>query len=270
MTVRERRARTATPFALVPPAAIGALFLFVPALALVVRAPWSDLLDIYRRNDFADALRISIVTAVEATVVSLVFGIPLAWVLARVRFRGMAVVRAFVTLPLVLPPVVAGIALFYALGRLGIVGQYLYSWFGIALPFSQPGIVLAQTLVAMPFLVVTVEGAFRTSDRRLEEAAATLGASRLRVFTRVTLPLVTPSLVAGTVLCWARALGEFGATQIFGGNLPGVTQTMPTLTFAAFQNRPEDAIALSLPLMAVALLILLTLRDKWLRPAANS
>lgn len=270
-----RRSRAATgvnpPLLLVPPAAIGAVFLFLPAIALVVRAPWHHLLDIYRRDDFADALRISVVTASEATAASLVVGVPLAWLLARLRFRGIAVIRALVTLPLVMPPVVGGVALFYALGsRHGIVGRYLYEWFGIALPFSQPGIVLAQIFVAMPFLVVTMEGAFRTADRGLEEAAATLGASRLRVFTRVSLPLVVPSVIAGSVLCWARALGEFGATQIFGGNLQGLTQTMPTLVLEAFQRRPEDAIALSLPLMAVALVILLTLRDSWLRPAASS
>jgi molybdate transport system permease protein len=264
------RRRSAIPLALVPPAGIGAAFLLLPALALVVRAPWRELPEIYHRNDFGDALRISVITAVEATAVSLIFGVPLAWMIARVRFPGMSVVRAVVTLPLVLPPVVGGVALFYALGRLGIVGQSLYSWFGIALPFSQPGIVLAQTFVAMPFLVVTLEGAFRSADRSLEEAAATLGANRLRVFTRVTLPLVVPSLAAGTVLCWARALGEFGATQVFGGNLQGITQTMPTLVLQAFHTRPQDAVALSLPLMAVALLILMALRDRWLRPAASS
>ena len=137
---------------------------------------------------------------------------PLAWVLARVAVPGMGIVRAVVTMPLVLPPVVGGVALFLAFGRNGYVGRYLNSWFGLSLPFTQHGIVLAQTFVAMPFLVVTVEGAFRTADRGLEEAAATLGAARLRIFSRVTLPLVIPSLVAGSVLCWARALGEFGAT----------------------------------------------------------
>jgi molybdate transport system permease protein len=150
------------------------------------------------------------------------------------------------------------------------VGRYLSSWFGVELPFTQHGIVLAQTFVAMPFLIVTVEGAFRTADRGLEEAAATLGASRLRIFGRVTLPLVLPSLIAGTVLCWARALGEFGATVLFGGNISGSTQTLSTLVYTAFQTEPENAIALSLPLMLVAVIILGALRDKWLRPAAVS
>ena len=140
----------------------------------------------------------------------------------------MGVVRAIVTVPLVLPPVVGGVAIFAAFGRNGMLGGAIRTVFGADLPFTYPSIVLAQTFVAMPFLVVTVEGAFRTADRGVEEAAATLGASRLRIFTRVTLPLVLPSVVAGSVLCWARALGEFGATLLVGGNIPGLTQTLPT------------------------------------------
>ncbi len=172
--------------------------------------------------------------------------------------------------PLVLPPVVGGVVLFLAFGKNGVVGRYLDSWFGLTLPFSQHGIVLAQVFVAMPFLVVTVEGAFRTADRGIEEAAATLGATRARIFARVTLPVILPSLVAGTVLCWARALGEYGATQLFGGNVQGRTQTMPTLIYTRFNTVPEDAVALSLLLMVISLVILAGLRDKWLRPAASA
>ena len=168
------------------------------------------------------------------TAISLVIGTPLAWILARRRFPGKSLVRAIVTLPLVLPPVVGGVAMFYAFGRTGVIGRYLQDWFGIDLAFTQFGVVLAETFVAMPFLIVTLEGAFRSSDRGLEEAAATLGASRLRVLTRVTLPLVVPSLIAGAVLCWARAIGEYGATQLFGGNTAGTTQTMPTLIGTVF------------------------------------
>jgi molybdate transport system permease protein len=258
-----------TPLALFPPALLGVLFLALPVLGLVLRAPWSHLAQIYSHNNLRDALRISLTTSLTATLVSLVLGVPLAWVLARVRLPGMAVVRAVVTLPLVLPPVVGGVALFLALGRKGFVGRYLDSWFGIDLAFTQTGVVIAEAFVAMPFLVVTMEGAFRTADRRLEEAATTLGASRLRTFGFVTLPLVLPSLVAGLVLCWARAIGEFGATLIFGGNVPGATQTMPTLILDAFQNQPEDAVALSLPLMLVAVVVLGALRDRWLRPVAS-
>jgi molybdate transport system permease protein len=264
--------RSRTPLLLVPPAAIGAIFLALPAVALILRAPWSSLGAIYRRYAFWEALRISIVVSLEVTAISLVIGTPLAWVLARRRFRGLALLRAVVTLPLVLPPVVGGVAMFYAFGRNGVVGRYLDEWFGFTLPFTQFGIVLAQIFVAMPFLVITLEGAFRGSDRSLEEAAATLGASRLRVFSRVTLPLVTPSLIAGSVLCWARAIGEFGATAIFGGTQPGSTETMPTLVLKVFtiSGDPEAAVALSLPLMLVAIVVLVALRDKWLRSAPAS
>jgi molybdate transport system permease protein len=264
------RAGARTPRLLVPPAAVGVVFLVLPTLALLVRAPWSSLARIYRSNDVVSAMRLSLETSLQALLVSLLLGVPLAWLLARGSFPGLSAVRALVTVPLVLPPVVGGVALFLALGRTGIVGRYLYDWFGMTVPFTQQAVVLAEAFVAMPFLVVTVEGAFRTADRGLEEAAATLGARRLRVFGRVTLPLVLPSLVAGAVLCWARALGEFGATVLFGGNIAGITQTMPTLVLSAFNNRPEDAVALSLPLMLVALVILGVLRDQWLRPAASA
>jgi molybdate transport system permease protein len=270
MTPRRASTGLGTPALLFPPALIGVLFLLLPTLGLLLRAPWSSLNRIYGHSDIADAMRISLITSLDATALSLLFGVPLAWMLARLAVPGMGVVRAIVTMPLVLPPVVGGVALFLALGRHGYVGRYLYSWFGLSLPFTQHGIVLAQTFVAMPFLVVTVEGAFRTADRGLEEAAATLGAARLRIFSRVTLPLVLPSLVAGSVLCWARAIGEFGATVLFGGDTPGSTQTMTTLVLDAFQNQPEDAVALSLPLMLLAVVILAALRDKWLRPIASS
>jgi molybdate transport system permease protein len=260
------------PLLLIPPAAIGAALLVVPAVALVVRAPWSNLGAIYSEYQFWDALRLSIQTSLEVTAISVVVGTPLAWILARARFPGKSLLRAAVTLPLVLPPVVGGIALFYALGQHGIVGQYLYRWFGWSIPFTQFGIVLAGTFVSMPFLVVTVEGAIRSSDRGLEEAASTLGASRFRVFTRVTLPLITPSLALGSVLCWARAIGEFGATTIFGGNIPKETLTMPVLVLRVFQvsGDPEGATALSLPLMAVAIVVLVMLRDRWLLRAPTA
>jgi molybdate transport system permease protein len=261
-----------TPLLLVAPAAVGAALLIVPAIALVVRAPWSELGAIYRKYQFWDALRISIETSLEVTAISLVIGTPLAWILARARFPGKSLLRAAVTLPLVLPPVVGGIALFFALGRQGVVGQYLYRWFGWSIPFTQFGIVLAGTFVSMPFLIVTVEGAIRSADRGLEEAAATLGASRSRVFSRVTLPLIVPSLALGSVLCWARAIGEFGATTIFGGNIAGSTLTMPVLAMRVFQvsGDPEGSVALSLPLMAVAIVVLVTLRDRWLRPVPST
>jgi molybdate transport system permease protein len=270
-TSRTRPRRAASlPLPLIPPAAIGAAFLVLPAVALLIRAPWRNLFEIYRRPEVADALRISILTATEATVLSVLFGVPLSWVLARVRFPGRGVLRAAVMVPLVLPPVVGGVVFFLALGAKGVLGRYLDEWFGITLPFTQHGIVLVQVFVSMPFLVLTVEGAFRTADRNLEEAAATLGANRSRIFGRVTLPLILPSLAAGTVLCWARSLGEYGATQLFGGNIQGRTQTMPTLIYQQFNSNPEDAVALSLLLMLVAVVLLASLRDKWLRPVPSA
>jgi molybdate transport system permease protein len=209
-------------------------------------------------------LRLSLVTATAAMMLAFVVGLPLAWLLARVRFRGHGLVRALVTLPLVLPPVVGGVALLLAFGRRGLVGQYLYEWTGFSLPFTTAGVVVAETFVAMPFFVVTVEGALRSMDRRLEDAAATLGASRLLVLRRVTLPAVAPSLVAGAVLTWARALGEFGATITFAGNFPGRTQTMPLAVYIALQTDLDGAVALSLVLLAVSVTVLVLLRDRWL------
>ena len=258
------------PPVLAAPAALGFCFLLVPLLALLVRAPWRGLAGLLTDPAARTALRLSLECATAATAVSIVLGVPLAWVLARARFPGHAGLRALVTVPLVLPPVVGGLALLLAFGRNGILGRYLESWFGVTLPFSTAGVVVAEAFVAMPFLVVTVEGALRSADRELEEAAATLGAGRLTVFVRVTLPLVAPSLLAGAVLCWARALGEFGATITFAGNSPGTTQTMPLVIYNALQTDPEPAIALSLVLLLVAVAVLALLRDRWLRTAGTS
>ncbi len=270
MSRRRASAGLGTPALLFPPALVGVLFLLLPTLGLLIRAPWSSLSRIYASTNVAEALRISVLTAFEATALSLILGVPLAWVLARVAVPGMGLVRGIVTMPLVLPPVVGGVALFLALGRFGFVGRYLYDWFGLSLPFTQHGIVLAQTFVAMPFLVITVEGALRAGDQDLEEAAATLGAGRMTTFRRVTVPAIAPSLLAGGVLCWARALGEFGATITFAGNFPGTTQTMPLAVYLALETDPEAAIALSLVLLLVSVLVLVGLRDRWLRPATGA
>ena len=253
------------PWPLGIPALVGAAFLLVPLAGLLLRAPWPSLGGLLTDANVAEALRLSLVCATTATVISLVLGVPLAWVLARVRAPGMTLLRALVTLPLVLPPVVGGVALLLAFGRQGVLGRLLESWTGITLPFTTAGVVVAETFVAMPFLVVTVEGAFRAADRGYEEAAATLGASRLGVFRRVTLPMVAPSLGAGAVLCWARALGEFGATITFAGSVPGRTQTLPLAVYLALESDPEAAIALSLVLLVVSVVILAVLRDRWLR-----
>ena len=264
------RRRSAAPWPLAVPAAIAIAFLLLPLVGLVVRAPWTTLPGLLSDPAVGQALRLSLVTATLATAVSIVLGVPLAWVLARVRFPGRSVLRALVTLPLVLPPVVGGVALFLALGRRGLLGQYLDRWFGLTIPFTPAAVVIAETFVAMPFLVVAVEGALRAADPRFEEASATLGASRWTTFRRVTLPMIGPSVLAGAVLCWARALGEFGATITFAGNFPGRTQTMPIAVYLALENDPDAAIALSLVLLTVSVVILVSLRDRLLRAGTGT
>jgi molybdate transport system permease protein len=257
------------PWPLAVPAVVAVAFLLLPLVGLLLRASWRDLPRLLLESEALGALRLSLVTATIATAISLILGVPLAWVLARARFRGRSLLRALVTLPLVLPPVVGGVALLFALGRRGFIGQYLDLWFGLTLPFTSAGVVLAETFVAMPFLVVTVEGAFRSADLGLEEAAATLGSRPFATFCRVTLPLIAPSLIAGSVLCWARALGEFGATITFAGNLPGVTQTMPLAVYQALERDPDAAVALSLVLLVVSIAVLALLRERWLHPGAT-
>jgi molybdate transport system permease protein len=257
-----RRART--PWPLIPFAAVAVAFVVIPFAALLQRAPWSDLGDLLGQPIVADALRLSITTALAATALSLLFGVPLAWILARTTFPGRSALRALVTLPMVLPPVVGGAALLFAFGRRGLLGGPIYDSTGFLLPFSTWGVVAANTFVAMPFLVLTVEAGLRTADPRYEDAAATLGASRWLVFRRVTLPNAAPSIIAGAVLCWARALGEFGATVTFAGNLQGRTQTMPLAVFLALESDRDAAIALSLVLIVVSLAVLIPLRDRWL------
>jgi len=250
---------------LLAPSLIAVLFLVLPLIGLIIRAPWGNLWSILRNSDTSQALRLSLWTSTAAAAVSLIIGVPLAWVLARTDFPGLRLLRALVTLPLVLPPVVGGVALLLAFGRRGFIGRYLDQWFGITIPFSPTAVIMAETFVAMPFLVVTVEGALRSADRGFEEAAATLGARRMTVFRRITVPMVAPSLGAGAVLCWARALGEFGATITFAGSFPGRTQTMPIAVYYALETDPDAAILLSLVLLVVSVVVLVTLRDKWLR-----
>ena len=252
---------------LLVPAAVGALFLLLPLLALGVRAPWSNLPEGLAGSEVTSALRLSLVTATAATALALVLGVPLAWTLARLSFPGRPILRALVILPLIFPPVVGGVALLLAFGRRGVVGRWLDAAFGISLPFTTAGVVVAQTFVAMPFLVLAVEGALRGADRRYEDAAATLGAGRLYTFRRVTLPLIAPGVAAGAVLCWARALGEFGATITFAGNFPGVTRTMPLAVYLALETDPAAALVLSLVLVVVSAAVLLALRERWLPSA---
>ena len=263
-----RRERSGVPLPLLIPASLGVAFLVLPLVGLLVRTPWSELGPQLTAPGVGEALRLSLICATSATLISLVLGVPLAWVLARSAGRGRSVLRALVTVPLVLPPVVGGVALFLVLGRRGLIGHWLFETTGITIPFTTVAVVLAETFVAMPFLVISVEGALRAADARFEDVAATLGADRWTTFRRVTLPLVSPGVAAGAVLCWARALGEFGATITFAGNFPGTTQTMPLAVYLALQRDPEAAIVLSLVLLVVSLATLLLLRDRWLGRAA--
>jgi molybdate transport system permease protein len=270
--LRARRGgrRSGIPPVLWLPAALGLAFLVLPLVALLLRAPWRNLPADLRDPQVLQALRLSVVTATAATALCLVVGVPLAWALARGSFPGLRVVRALVTVPLVLPPVVGGLALLLALGRRGVLGKLLDQWFGVTIPFTTLAVVLAESFVAMPFLVLAVEGALRGADQRYEEAAATLGASRWLTFRRVTLPLVAPGVVAGAVLCWTRALGEFGATITFAGSNPGVTETVPIAVYQTVEKGDTfAAAAISLVLIAVSLTVLIALRGRWVGGLAS-
>ena len=263
--VAVRRIKNRPPGLLVGLAAIGIALFVLPLVGLVARAPWSRLLDLLSTAFVVDALRLSLLTSLMAAAVSGLVGVPLAWVIARMSFRGRSLVTAIVTLPLVLPPVVGGAALLFALGRRGLIGEPLNDATGILLPFSIWGVVVANVFVAMPFLVITVEGALHNLDRRFEDAAASLGGSRWTVLRRITLPMIGPSIVAGLVLSWARAFGEFGATITFAGSLQGRTQTLPLAVFVALERDRDMAVAMSLLMVAVSLVVLVALRDRWWR-----
>ena len=259
---RRRRGRR-PPIVLIILGCLGLALFLIPLAGLLARTPWSELPRLLAGELVTDALGLSLVTSVLATLIAAVIGVPLAWLMARVEFPGRLLVRGVVTLPLVLPPVVGGAALLFALGRRGLIGEPLGELTGLVLPFSTSGVVLANTFVAMPFLVITVEGALRNLDRRYEAAAATLGAGRWTVLRRVTLPMIAPSLLAGLTLTWARALGEFGATITFAGNLQGRTQTLPLAVFVALESDRDTAVALSLVMVAVSLGVLVMLRERW-------
>jgi molybdate transport system permease protein len=250
------------PLGLLIPAGGAVALVLLPLVGLLQRTPWTRMGTLLLAPDVGTALRLSLECSVAAVALSLLLGVPLAWMLARVHFPGRPLVRALVTLPMVLPPVVGGVALLLAFGRRGFVGEALERLTGLTLPFTTAGAVLAEAFVAMPFLVVAVEAGLRQVDRRYEEAAATLGAGPWTRFWRVTLPLVAPSLGAGAALCWARALGEFGATITFAGNFPGKTQTMPLAVYIALETNPDGAVALSVILLVVSLVVLVGLRHR--------
>ena len=254
-----------------PPALVGAVaalaaaFVALPLVGLVGRVPWSDAGAVLGSAPVRTSLRLSLVCSASATALSLVLGVPLAWVLARGRFPGRSALRALAALPMVLPPVVGGVALLFALGRGSPVGRLLADA-GVRLPFTTAGVIVAETFVAMPFLVLVTEAALRSVDVRLEEAASTLGAGRWLTFRRVTLPLVAPSVAAGAVLAWARALGEFGATVTFAGNFGGRTQTLPLAVFQALESGDDEAaLVLSAVLLAVSAVVLVAVGGRWYR-----
>jgi molybdate transport system permease protein len=251
--------RSRLPLAVVALAATGAAFVVLPVLALFVRAPWGQLAETLRGVGASTALRLSLEVSLGATAISLLVGVPLAWALARGTFPGRTVLRALVVLPIVLPPVVGGIALLVALGRGGVVGRWLYDALGVQLTFTTIGAVIATTFVSMPLVVLATDSGLRGLDRRYERAAAAMGGSPWYVFRRVTLPMVGPQVAAGAVLTWARALGEFGATITFAGNLSGRTQTMPLAVYEARQVDPGGAMLLSLILVVVSVAVLVAL-----------
>ncbi|MFJ5142902.1 ABC transporter permease [Streptomyces sp. NPDC088707] len=258
-----RAAGTRPPLTLALPALLAVAFLTLPLLGILVRTEWGELADHLRSPGTVEALKLSLVVSFWALGLSLLLGVPLAWLLARVPFPGKALVRSLVLLPMVLPPTVGGVALLLAFGRRGLLGPWLESTFGVVFPFHTSGAVIAATFVAMPFLVISLEGALGGLRPRYEETAASLGASPVRVFFTVTLPMVAPGLIAGAALTWARALGEFGATITFAGNLPGTTQTLPLQVYLLLQDEPEAATSVSLLLLAIAMGVLIALRGRW-------
>ena len=252
------------PFVLLAPAALAAALLVVPLLTLVLDTPWHDFFSQLTSTPVLQALWLTALASVATVIACLLLGTPLAWLLARIDFSGRGLLRAAVTVPLVLPPVVAGVALITALGRTGVIGQPLDEWFGVTIPYTTTAVVIAHTFVSLPFYVLSVEGALRSSGEDLDVVAATLGADRWTTFRRVTLPLAMPGILAGCALAWARSLGEFGATITFAGNYPGVTQTMPSLIYTELQSDPQVARTLSMVLLAVSLGVLALLRNRWL------
>jgi len=241
------------PLVLLVPAVLASTLLVVPLIALVLDTPWASLPDQLADPQVRDALWLTGLTSLITVAACLVLGTPLAWLLARVDFPGRSLLRAAVTVPLVLPPVVAGVALVSALGRNGLT-----------IPYTTAAVVIAHTFVSMPFFVLSLEGALRAAGERYDVVAATLGADRWTTFRRVTLPLALPGLFAGSVLAWARSLGEFGATITFAGNYPGSTQTMPSLIYSALQSDPAVARTLSMLLLVLSIGILAALRNRWL------
>ena len=251
---RVPRVYSALPRWVFVPALLGATFVLLPLVAMTTRVDWTRFVALITSESSLAALELSLQTSLTSTFACLVLGVPMALVLARERFPGQQLIRSLVLLPLVLPPVVGGVALLYTYGRRGLLGPTL-EFFGLQIAFSTTAVVMAQTFVALPFLVVALEGTLRTVGKRYEVVAATLGARPTTVLRRITLPLVLPGLASAAVLCFARALGEFGATITFAGSLQGVTRTLPLEIYLQRVTDPDAAIALSLVLVVVAVVV---------------
>ena len=265
MSASGRQVGAETPKFVWAGAILALLFLSLPLVGLLKRVAWSGVFASVTSGPASEALRLSLITSVFATAIALVLGLPLAWVLARIDFRGRSIVRALVMLPMVLPPVVGGVALLGAYGKShGLIGGLLYDVFGMQLTFSPLGVVVAEAFVALPFLVMAVESGLRSIDPRYEESAATMGSGPIERFWKVTLRLLAPSLVAGVAVAWARALGEFGATITFAGNIEGRTQTTPLAVYLLLESDPEAAYALSFVLLAVCVAVLIAMRGSWM------
>lgn len=253
--------RPALPRWMFVPATLGALFVLTPLLAILLKIDWTNFVPLVTSESSRTALMLSLRTAATSTMLCVILGVPMAMVLSRADFPGLSILRALVLLPLVLPPVVGGIALLYTFGRLGLLGEYFEGW-GFSIAFSTTAVVLAQTFVSLPFLVVSLEGALRSSGSEYDTVASTLGARPTTVLRRVTIPLVLPGLVSGSVLAFARALGEFGATLTFAGSLEGVTRTLPLEIYLQRETDADAAVALSLLLIVVAAIVVVAARGR--------
>jgi len=244
-------------------AVVAVFFLVLPLLSVVIRVPWGEFWSTLTSSAVRQSLLISLQTSLMAAVLAAILGIPLSWWLARTSSRLARMIRTVCIAPMVLPPVVAGIALLAAFGRRGVVGEQMYNWWGISLPFTKTAVVLAQVFVAMPFLILAVEAAFRQVNEGLEDAARTMGATPIRIFFSVVVPSVRPALLAGLVLAWARSFGEFGASITFAGSFPGRTQTLPMSVYEIATYDYRQALVVSVFMMFISVGVLAAMRDRW-------
>jgi molybdate transport system permease protein len=256
--------RTGRSRSLTSVAAVAVVFISLPLVGVAVRMPWSGAWDALSSGSVRSAVWVSLFTSVVSSVISVLAGVPLGWWLARTEGRLVGIVRSVVVTPMILPPVVAGIALLSVFGRRGIIGASLHDWWGISIPFTRTAVVMAQVFVSLPFLVLAVESSFRMLDEGLEDAARTLGASPLRVFATIALPGARTAIAAGAVLAWARSLGEFGASITFAGSFPGRTQTLPMSIYELVSTDYPSALTVSFVMMAVSVAVIASLRGRWM------